>query len=441
MIFGLFFGAGNLIFPVHMGQEAGQNIFPVVIGFILTGVGLPFLGIMAIGVSKVSSLYELAKRVHPAYAVIFTVLLNLAIGPLFALPRLGSVSYQIGIAPFISGNNYHIILLLFTFCFYCITLALSLKPGKILLWIGKILNPLFLLFLGILMSTALYHANFSAPLPLPVAGTYTTSPFFRGFIEGYNTIDAVASLVFGIIIITTLQSFGLKSPRDITLGLLKSGFIAIFFMSLIYACLAYIGVYSLQYLTISANGGIALAQIAAHFLGTGGSIILAIVVTIACLKTGIGITSAIANSFVHMFPNSLSYRQYTILFSIIAFVMSNISLTQIIILGVPLLMFLYPLCITIILLAFLSPLFQHDSRVYLTTTFCTILAAFGDAVHNLPANITSIPSIENIIAFYHSVLPFFAIGMGWVVPASLGFIAGIIWHCCAPTKSQQISAN
>ena len=105
MLFALFFGAGNLIFPAQLGQYAGTNLWPAVIGFLITGVGLPFLGILAMGFSGSRNLQDLASRIHPAYAVIFTALLYLTIGPFFAAPRTGAVAFDIGIAPFISEGN------------------------------------------------------------------------------------------------------------------------------------------------------------------------------------------------------------------------------------------------------------------------------------------------------------------------------------------------
>ncbi|WP_196592813.1 branched-chain amino acid transport system II carrier protein [Pectinatus sottacetonis] len=437
MLFGLFFGAGNLIFPVHMGQEAGTNIVPVVLGFLLTGVGLPFLGIIALGVSQCADLHELSSRVHPIYAIFLTVLLNLTIGPIFALPRLGSVSYEIGLSPFIAAPNKTLALFVFTLIFFSVALIFSLKPNKILLWVGKILNPLFLLFLAVLIITAFIDPMGSG-ITAPAQGAYASSPFFRGFTEGYNTMDALASLVFGVIVIDTLRELGLKSPRDITIGTLKAGIISLALMSAIYACLAYIGAFSTNKLAISANGGIALAQIAGYYLGTSGDILLAVIVTLACLKTSIGLITACSDIFHKMFPSLLSYKKYVYLFTIISFVISNVGLTAIINLAVPVLMFLYPLCITLILLSFLSPLFNHRQIVYVTTTIFTAIAACGDALSSMPAVIKSTGIVQYILSVYQSFIPFFHIGMGWTIPALIGFIIG----CLLRTKgnsSQKIT--
>ncbi|MEF9938109.1 branched-chain amino acid transport system II carrier protein [Carnobacterium sp.] len=425
MLFGLFFGAGNLIFPVHMGQEAGTNILPATLGFLVTGIGLPFLGVVAIGVSKSDGLFDLASRVHPIYGIFMTVALYMTIGPFFALPRTGTVSYEIGIAPYLPSQYQTIGLLLFTVIFFAIALAFSMKPTKILIWIGKILNPLFLVFLAILIVTA-----FLKPMGViseaAVHGNYVTEPFITGFTQGYNTMDALASLAFGIIVVQTIKGLGVRNPSNIAIDTIKSGIVSVILMAVIYGSLAYIGATSVGQFEVSENGGIALAQIAQHYFGSFGSVLLAIIVTVACLKTAIGLITACSETFCEMFPNSFSYRTYVILFTLLACGIANVGLTKIISLSIPVLMFLYPLAITLIFLALLSPLFKNRQVVYVTTTIFTIFVSIADGLNALPAGVKSISFIDNILAFYSRYLPLFDIGMGWVFPAILGLIIGWI---------------
>lgn len=425
MLFGLFFGAGNLIFPVHMGQEAGTNILPATLGFLVTGIGLPFLGVVAIGVSKSDGLFDLASRVHPIYGIFMTVALYMTIGPFFALPRTGTVSYEIGIAPYLPSQYQTIGLLAFTVIFFAIALAFSMKPTKILIWVGKILNPLFLVFLAILIVTA-----FLKPMGViseaAVHGNYVTEPFITGFTQGYNTMDALASLAFGIIVVQTIKGLGVRNPSNIAIDTIKSGIVSVILMAVIYGSLAYIGATSVGQFEVSENGGIALAQIAQHYFGSFGSVLLAIIVTVACLKTAIGLITACSETFCEMFPNSFSYRTYVILFTLLACGIANVGLTKIISLSIPVLMFLYPLAITLIFLALLSPLFKNRQVVYVTTTIFTIFVSIADGLNALPAGIKSISFIDNILAFYSRYLPLFDIGMGWVFPAILGLIIGWI---------------
>lgn len=434
MLFGLFFGAGNLIFPVHMGQEAGANILPATIGFLITGVGLPFLGVVAIGISKSEGLFDLSSRVHPIYGYILTILLYLTIGPFFALPRTGTVSFEIGLAPYIAEGHQTLALAIFTALFFGAALFFSMRPNKILVWVGKILNPLFLVSL-----CALIIMGFLKPMgsisSAKVHEMYEFTPFLKGFTEGYNTMDALASLAFGIIVVRSIKELGIEEPANIAIHTVKAGLVSILLMSLIYASLSYLGTISIWQFEMSPNGGIALAQISRYYFGSFGSILLAIIITVGCLKTAIGLITACSETFKEMFPNTLSYKGFVIVFTLFACFAANLGLTQLILLSIPILMFLYPLAIAIILLGIISPVFKNRQVVYVTTTVFTIFVSFADMLNAMPDNIKNINFIQNILLFYKNNLPFFELGMGWVIPMAAGLFIGIIISLLTKPKS------
>ncbi len=413
MLFGMLFGAGNLIFPVHMGQLAGSHFWSANIGFISTGVLMPFLALIAFGLSGSGSLEELAGDVHPAFARIFTVLLYLTIGPAFALPRTATVSYQIGIVPFV-GENQTLFLAGFTFLFMAVALLFSLKPSKLIVYIGKFLNPVFLAFLAVLVAVALVHPMGSIAGSIP-QGAYVEHAFLTGFKEGYNTMDVLAMLAFSVVVINTLKDLGVTDPRTISVDLLKVGIIVVFLMSLIYTLITWLGTSSLGQLAVSANGGIALAQIAHSYFGPVGGMLLAAIVTFACLKTAIGLITACANTFRELFPGSLSYKAYCVLFAGISFLIGNVGLTQIIVLAVPILMFLYPMAITLILASFASALLGKDRRLYRWPMLLAGAAAFGDALSALPKGLQETGPVQSLLGCYHQ-LPLFALGMSWLLP-------------------------
>lgn len=413
MLFGMLFGAGNLIFPVHMGQLAGSHFWSANIGFISTGVLMPFLALIAFGLSGSGSLEELAGNVHPAFARIFTVLLYLTIGPAFALPRTATVSYQIGIVPFV-GENQTLFLAGFTFLFMAVALLFSLKPSKLIVYIGKFLNPVFLAFLAVLVAVALVHPMGSIAGSIP-QGAYVEHAFLTGFKEGYNTMDVLAMLAFSVVVINTLKDLGVTDPRTISVDLLKVGIIVVFLMSLIYTLITWLGTSSLGQLAVSANGGIALAQIAHSYFGPVGGMLLAAIVTFACLKTAIGLITACANTFRELFPGSLSYKAYCVLFAGISFLIGNVGLTQIIVLAVPILMFLYPMAITLILASFASALLGKDRRLYRWPMLLAGTAAFGDALSALPKGLQETGPVQSLLGCYHQ-LPLFALGMSWLLP-------------------------
>ncbi|NLH58743.1 MAG: branched-chain amino acid transport system II carrier protein, partial [Clostridiales bacterium] len=151
LLFGLFFGAGNIIFPVHMGQLAGANSLKATIGFLITGVGLPILGVIASALSQSDSLFDMARPVSKQYSILFTCILYLTIGPLFAIPRTATVAFEVGLIPFISNSYIRLGLLIFSAVFFIITLYYSLRPARILDWVGRYLTPLFVVLLSILL--------------------------------------------------------------------------------------------------------------------------------------------------------------------------------------------------------------------------------------------------------------------------------------------------
>jgi branched-chain amino acid:cation transporter, LIVCS family len=438
LLFGLFFGAGNLIFPVQMGQAAGSNTLTATIGFLIAGVGLPILGIVASALSQSESLFEMAKPIGAKYSIFFTCLLYLTIGPLFAIPRTSTVAFEVGIHPFINGGNFKLALFIFSFIFFAITLYFSLRPGRILDWVGKYLTPIFLVLLSILL-IATYVKSMGQVSQYPAQGNYVTQPLVTGLLDGYNTMDALASLAFAIIIISNIQKLGVKNPRSIAVETVKSGLVTIIGMSIIYSSLAYMGATSLGSVSRADNGGTILSMVSNHYFGFIGKVLLAAIVGIACIKTAIGLITSCAEIFSKMFPKSLSYRNYAILFTVFSFTIANFGLNNIIQLSIPVLMFLYPLAITLILLSLLTPFIHKESVIYKWTTGLTIIAAFFDLCKALPVSMQENILVKQIVNFAHLYLPGFDYGFGWVLPAFCGFLIGLIIWIIGGKKHRALS--
>ncbi|MCJ8007180.1 branched-chain amino acid transport system II carrier protein [Lederbergia wuyishanensis] len=415
MLFALFFGAGNLIFPALLGQNAGTNLWPAVAGFLITGVGLPLLGILAMGFSGSRNLQELASRVNPIYAIFFTSLLYLTIGPFFALPRTGTVAYEVGITPFVSEGFHQGGLLIFTLLFFIITLWFSLNPAKIVDNVGKILAPGLVILLVILLVTVVIRPMGTIQAPV---GNYTNGAFVKGFLDGYNTMDAIASLVFGIIVINSVRSFGITTKGGIIRATTISGLIAISLLAAIYIGIAYMGATSTEAFGLSENGGPVLSNAASYYFGTFGLILLALLITLACLTTAIGLVTACAEYFQTLFPR-FSYKSLVFFFVTISFIFANFGLTNIITFSVPVLMFLYPLAIVLMLLTFLSPLFNHKRIVYILTIAATFLISIFDGLKSLcqSLEIDYFGWMMPIVSFYEKTLPLYNEGLGWLLPA------------------------
>ena len=437
MLFGLFFGAGNLIFPIHMGQMAGSNLWPAIIGFLVTGVGLPLLSVAALGISRSDGLFDLSSKVCRPYAMFFTCLLYLTIGPFFAIPRCATTSFTVGIEQILpQGEHTSLFLLLFTLLFFAIALAFSLFPGKILTWVGKILNPIFLAFLGVLVVVAMTSPSASLSSVAP-EGNYVAQPFFQGFLEGYNTMDVLAGLAFGIIVVDVIRSLGVKQESAVAKNTVLSGVFSSLLMALIYIAVTVVGTQSRGLFATSENGGIAFAQIAQHYLGKPGLYVLAATVTFACLKTAIGLITSCAETFSSIFKKGPSYRVWAIAFSVLSFLIANLGLNSIIKVSIPVLMFLYPLAITLVLLALLGKLFGHDRLVYGFVTGFTLLPAFYDFLAALPAELHKMLHLDKALAAIGKFLPFSSIGLGWVCPAAVGLFLGLLIHFIRVLKQRR----
>ena len=423
MLFGMFFGAGNLIFPASMGQLAGSRVWLAGAGLLITGVGLPLLGVAALGVSRADGLLALSSRVGRRYGLFFTCVLYLTIGPFFAIPRCATVSYAVGVQQMLPGMGPRLGLALFTLLFFGAVLFFSLRPGELLTWIGKVLNPLFLCFLAVLVVRALASplGAVSAAEPL---GAYRSNAFAAGFLEGYNTMDALAGLAFGIIVVDAIRRLGVTEPARIAKSTVAAGVFSALLMALIYLLEAVMAAQSRGLFEPAANGGEALAQIARHYFGSAGTLILAATVTVACLKTAVGLVTSCGETFVQIFPNGPGYRVWTVGFCVFSFSIANLGLDAILAWTAPVLMFLYPLSIVLILLTLGGGLFGNDRRVLAWTVGFTVPAAVLDLVCALPRG-SAAANVLAPVAGLARWLPLADKGFGWVLPALTGFLLGL----------------
>ena len=424
-LFGMFFGAGNLIFPVHLGQMAGSNSWPAIIGFIITAVGIPVMAVAAIGMTHSDDIQHLSSKVAGWYGIAYTTLLYLTIGPFFAIPRCASVSFTTGIAPLMSESSIRIAQLLFTLVFFAAVLFFSLKPSGITTWIGKIINPIFLVFLGILVVVALIHPGAAVSEVEPIEA-YQSGALFNGFIEGYGTMDAIAGFAFGIIVISAVRDFGVSDDGDVARQTLKSGVFAGILMAVIYILTIIMGAQSRGLFELSDNGGIALTQIAGHYLGGFGSFVLAMTITFACLKTAIGLVTSCSEMFVKMFPHSMDYKKWAIVFTVFSFAVSNVGLTAIITYAIPVLMLLYPLTMVLTVLALTENAFGKSRYVYAWAIAGAAIPALFDFAKTLPEGVQTALGIPGLTNLGSKIFPFFDLGLGWLVPALIGVVIGLV---------------
>lgn len=424
MLFGLFFGAGNLIFPASVGQLAGRSLWWASAGLLITGVGLPLLGVAALGISRKEGLFDLSSRVGRGYGFFFTCLLYLTIGPFFAIPRCATVSYTVGIQQLLPQGGA-LALGIFSLVFFAAVLFFSLRPGEILTWVGKVLTPLFLCFLAVLILRALTSPLGDVSTVEP-SGSYAANAFTAGVLEGYNTMDALASLAFGIIVVNAIRGLGVKEPAAVAKSTVLAGVFSSLFMGLIYVLVIVMGAQSRGLFPVSANGGEALSLIAGHYFGGVGALILAATVTLACLKTAVGLITSCSETFVQLFPAGPSYRIWAVGFCAISFLIANPGLNAILSYSTPVLMFLYPLSIVLILLTLGGGFFGNDRGVLRWTIGFTMAASVIDLLRTLPESPRALLHLEPLVTFAETYLPLCQLGFGWVCPALAGLLLGLL---------------
>ena len=420
-LFSMFFGAGNLIFPPIMGASAGTNLTPAMIGFLIGGVALPVISIITIALSG-TDIRDLVSRAGKPFGFVFSVLVYLSIGAFYALPRTGAVSFSTAVAPVI-GTKSVLASVIFNLIFFGIAFYLCWNPTNIIDSLGKVLTPILLglLVLLVFLCLASLPASHDAP-----TGEYVHNPLAAGLLEGYMTMDSIAALAFGIIVVNAIRSLGVEEPGEVAKSTIKAGLFSSLLMALIYVLVTMIGAQSRGLFETAANGGEALAQIADHYFGSGGAIILAITVTLACLKTAVGLITSCAQTFVKMFPNGPSYRVWACGFCLLSFLIANLGLNAIVACSMPVLMFLYPLAIALILLTLCGKLFQDDPHVLRWTISLTAIAAALDFLRALPAPLLQTLHLDQLTATLSDLIPLAAQGFGWIPFALAGFLIGML---------------
>jgi len=409
MTFALFLGAGNIIFPPSAGMAAGEFIWHAALGFLLTGVGLPLLTVVALarvggGMDRLTA--PLGKVAGTALAVA----VYLAIGPLFATPRTAVVSFEMGIAPF-SGNS-GTPLFIYTLVFFAAMLFLVLNPGQLVNRIGKFITPVLLAALLVLGGAAIFAP--AGEVGVATEG-YRASPLIKGFLEGYLTMDTLGALVFGIVIATAIRDRGVTEPALVTRYSMIAGVIAAIGLSLVYLALFYLGATSQGIAAGAENGVQILTTYVQYTFGTPGSLLLAVVITLACLTTAVGLTTACGEFFSALLP--VSYRAVVITFALFSLLVANQGLTQLISVSVPVLVGLYPLAIVLVALSLLDRFWVSPSRVFVPVMAVTLIFGIVDGL--------AAAGFSDWVPTQFAQLPLADQSMGWLVPVLVMLVLAV----------------
>jgi len=406
-LFSMFFGAGNLIFPPILGAQGGEHALLAFIGFAVSAVGLPILGVIAI--VRSGGLRHLADRAGKKFSFIFTLAVYLSIGPCLAIPRTASTSFEMAVTPFVSDPGMITILrVVYSVVFFGAALYIAFNPSKLIDTLGKKLAPTLLVLIALLFAGCLISGISGTG---EVAAKYTENAAVTGFIDGYQTMDAIAALVYGIVLVMNIKGKGITEENDVAKVTIKAGYVAAVIFICVYGALTYIGTTGAA---SAQNGAEVLTAIANTLFGKVGNIILAIIFVIACINTCISLICSCSEYFNEICPK-ISYKGWVIILSVFSTVVSNAGLNAILVFSVPVLNCIYPIVIVLILLAFLPKSTLSRPLVYPLTVF---LAAFVGVVHTF-----SIPGLSAVCSY----LPLYGAGLGWIVPAVVGVIIGLLY--------------
>lgn len=404
-LFSMFFGAGNLIFPPHLGALAGSNFWLAFLGLAISAVGLPIAGVIA--VVRAGGLTQLASRVHPKFALVFTIAAYLAIGPCLAIPRTASTSFEMLIPLLENGRSFQAV---YSVVFFAAAFLLALHPEKLTSHLGKILCPCLIALILILFAGCLFHPLAAAP-GSPSA-EYSSLPVAEGILYGYQTMDTIAGLNFGAVIALNIAAFGIVETKAIEKSAVRAGWLAGAMLLAVYAMLGYAGTQAGAVFSGLDTGADVLTALANALFGKAGLVLIAAIFVIACFNTCVGLLSCVGQYFHELLPR-IPYPAILGFFALASVLISNIGLADIIRMSTPVLNAIYPIAIVLILLFYIS---RHKRQRFLYP-FCVGFTAVQSILAAFPIGVLS--RLANS-------LPLSGVGFGWLIPALLGFAIGYI---------------
>ncbi|TCM67010.1 LIVCS family branched-chain amino acid:cation transporter [Acinetobacter calcoaceticus] len=410
MTFALFIGAGNIIFPPIVAQQAGEHVWLAALGFMITAVGLPVLTIIALSRTQ-GSIAILSSPLGKVASLILTVVCYLSVGPLFAIPRTATVSYEIGFSSYFSDQKSYI--LIYSIIYFAVVTTVSLYPNKLLDTVGNVLAPLKIIALAILGIAAFMIPSTFVP---PAINKYATSPISEGFVSGYLTMDTLGALVFGIVIIHAIHSRGVTDNKLIVKYALIASLISGIGLTLVYLSLFKLGLGSHEVAPNASNGAVILHAYVQHAFGDSGSLFLSVMIFIACIVTAIGLTCACAEYFSEL--TGVSYKVLVFVFVLFSLFISNLGLTKLIAVSEPVLTAIYPPAIVVILLSFASKYYNRPSAIIAPVTAVSFLFGIIEGI--------KVTRFSDVLPTFIDALPLSQQNLAWLIPSLVVFIICII---------------
>lgn len=397
-LFAMLFGAGNLIFPPMVGYVVGDQWISAAAGFFITGIGFPLLAILSSALAG-KELDDFADKVSPLFSKIFNVVLILAIGPFLAIPRTGATAFELMLLPHVDGNNgmYKYV---FLACYFIIVFLFSIKANAVIERIGKILTPVLLIILAVIVVKGVFF-----PIGEPLAKDISNT-FRYGFYNGYQTMDTLAAIIFSSIILKAIRNGRNLTVKQEMSFLSNSSMIAVCGLSLVYGGLLYIGATSYGVLHSTGTTQL-LTDIVNKLLGKEGNLALGVCVAGACLTTAIGLTATVGDYFSNLLKTS--YEKVVTATVVLSFIFAGFGVDAIVKVSAPILTFLYPVAIVLIVLNCFKKYISSD-KTYLGAVIGAGIIGFFEMTQTLGINLQFLNKI-------YIKLPLQTFGLAWVVPS------------------------
>ncbi len=402
-LFSMFFGAGNMIFPPYLGLRSGTEWFSGFLGYYIADIGLAILAIFA--QIKTGGYKGLLKPIGKTATTVLMMTVVLCIGPIISIPRTAATTFELSISPIFENFNMP----LFYVIFFAVVLLMSINKSALVDIVGKILTPV--LFLGLML---LIIKGVCDPLGVIEMLPRTQSPVADGIEAGYQSMDVLAAIIFGVLILDSARDKGHTEKSATAKVSVGAGLVSGIGLLIIYLGLTYLGAtVSSQYDMHIYRTELLIALIESLLPGKFGTVFFSVVAGFACLSTAVALTGSAAEYFSQASNGKISYKRFVVMICVFSGGVSLFGVEMLIKIASPILNVVYPPILVMILLSFFgekSGTIAHKFAAVGATAFGVFeaLKSFG----------VVIPFIEK--------LPFASLGLSWILPCVILFIVGIV---------------
>ena len=405
-LFAIFFGAGNLIFPPYLGVTAGENWGIATLAFLISDPLLSIIAVMVVAALGGSAL-NVGRRVHPLFASALAAICVLLIGPIFAVPRTGASTHEIFVQSYFPSAPQWITSLVF----FGIVLWITYKENSVMDAIGKYLTPILLLILFLIFVGAVLQPNAS------FAATDRTGLFAQGFKEGYQTMDVLGAPLLAGVVMKDITRRGYLNKKDQFRMMFGVGIVAFILLALVYSTLAYSGASMSTVIDSTAQRAAMLTTIVKNLLGSWGQLAMGLAVCFACLTTAIGLTTTCGQYFEEVSKGKISYKKTILVTVAVEFIISLVGVDSLINLAVPVLTFIFPIMIALILFSAFDKYVPYD--------WTYLGAVVGAGIVGLVQGINTLSQLlgGNLLGDAVKLIgtfPLATYGLEWIVPTFVG---------------------